>query len=129
MAEIVDDFFFVAILEDTEEIHELEDVVITIIPVIAGEEGVQFLVYLVGYDVEARLVIISLVHQGGPTVGAVLTYLYHIKERGLYEGVEEVNQEIVVAVEEDVGEGEVAMTYSNWNLERAGEGLELFLGT
>lgn len=61
---IVDDFFFVAILEDAEEIHELEDGVITYIPVIAGEEGVQFLVYLVGYDVEARLVILAFVHQG-----------------------------------------------------------------
>ena len=103
-----------SIRQDTEDVHELHDGIVVGIPlVLACEVLMDFVIYLVTYDAQTSGIVRFGVHELRPTELGVLTYLDDVLERGLDEGIEEVNEVVVVAVEEDIAEGEVTVTDSD----------------
>ena len=100
----------VAILQDSQEVHQLQGHVVVAVPLIlAGEVLVDGRVDFLADDAQSHLVEGLVVHQCRPQVGRVLANLDDVEERRLDKRVEEVDQIIVVAIKQDVAEGEVAM--------------------
>ena len=85
-----------------------------------------FVVYLVAHNAQAGGIVRFGVHELGPTELSVLTYFDDVLQGGLDEGVQEVDEVVVVTVEEDVAEGEIAVADTNGHSE-FGEAVEYLL--
>ncbi len=103
-----------------------DGIVVGIPLVLSGEVLVYFVVYLIAHDAQTGGIVGFGVHELGPTELSVLTYLDDVLKRGLDEGVQEVDEVVVVTVEEDVAEGKIAGSDTNGHSE-FGEAVEYLL--
>lgn len=112
------------VLEYAQEVHQLQGAVVASVPLVARceiivELGVDF---AEGYA-QADGVAGVNVHQLAPQPRGVLAQLDDVEQGRLDERVEEVDEVVVVAVEEDVREREVAVARAHGD-EHVGEGVE-----
>ena len=112
------------VLEYAQEVHQLQRTVVASVPLVArGEIIVELGVDFTESYAQADGVAGVHVHQLAPQPRGVLAQLDNVEQRRLDERVEEVDEVVVVAVEEDVREREVAVARAH-RYEHVGEGVE-----
>lgn len=112
------------VLEYAQEVHQLQGAVIASVPLVArGEIIVELGVDFAEGYAQADSVAGVNVHQLAPQPRSVLAQLDNVEQGRLDKRVEEVDEVVVVAVEEDVREREVAVARAHGD-EHIGEGVE-----